>query len=60
MTQDNGWDAQPGIALLEAQQTISTLKAQLASSERRNGYLEAENNELHRKVVMMRGIDDRL
>lgn len=58
MTQPN--EAQSGIALREAQQTISTLKAQLASAERRCGYLEAENNELHRKVVMMRGIDDRL
>ncbi|WP_231662567.1 hypothetical protein [Halomonas sp. IOP_31] len=58
MTPQN--EAQVGVELREARQAISTLKAQLASSERRNGYLEAENNELHRKVVMMRGIDDRL
>lgn len=58
MTQPN--EAQSGIELHEARQTISTLKAQLASSERRNGYLEAENNELHQQVVMLRGIDDRL
>ncbi|MEA3250190.1 MAG: hypothetical protein U9Q35_01200 [Pseudomonadota bacterium] len=40
MTQPN--EAQSGIALREAQQTISTLRAQLASSERRCGYLESE------------------
>lgn len=42
MGQDNGWDAQSGVELHEARQTISTLRAQLASSERRNGYLESE------------------
>lgn len=54
MTQPN--EAQSGIALREAQQTISTLRAQLASSERRCGYLESENKELHKQIGMMRGV----
>ena len=49
MTQPS--EAQAGVELHEARQEISTLRAQLASSERRNGYLESENKELSSRLV---------